>query len=278
MSKSLYLTPLLLILSISYSFSQQSFEPIELAKKIFSKTELKDLSSYCFGEYKGKPNGKDISESASLHFLLLEQTNMKAVVTMTILDSSGKGLDTYLHFTKDKIWKLEAFRALAMTGILEKVKEDMGKMTESQIDSLIAYRPSQEKDFILFKDREDFNFKLGNINLTLALDSEIIAHFIKNSFDFNRIKDSIIASQKLNSDKVEISKETQALMKKLYVDYEGSHYANFDNCITFLIGGMLDNVVGYLYCTNKDKLPKMDPSRLIMLREIGGGWYIFKTT
>ena len=41
---------------------------------------------------------------------------------------------------------------------------------------------------------------------------------------------------------------------------------------------MIDNTVGYLYVHDRENLPKMNPSRIIMIREIGSGWYLFKTT
>jgi hypothetical protein len=41
---------------------------------------------------------------------------------------------------------------------------------------------------------------------------------------------------------------------------------------------MLDNTVGYLYVKDKEDLPEMTDRRVIMIREISDGWYIYKTT
>jgi hypothetical protein len=278
MSKSIYLTLLILTLNVSDSFSQELLEPLQLAKNIFENKNFKQLKFYSTGEYEGRPNAQDFAANTSRTYLLLEQTPTNAVVSMTILDSSGKGLDTYLHFIKEKVWKLEAFRALAMTGMLETMKEEMEKLTNHQIDSLISDGQKKDNKYILFKDREDFDFKLGNTKLILSLDSEIIEHFTKHSNEFNRIKDSLLLLKNNSSEKIEIGEELTSSMKKIFIDPNGSHYSDFQNCITLLIGGILDNTVGYLYCANKNDLPKMNPSNLIMLREIGKGWYIFKTT
>jgi hypothetical protein len=58
-----------------------------------------------------------------------------------------------------------------------------------------------------------------------------------------------------------------------YGDYELG-----GGCLVFSIGGMMDNTVGFLYVKDKKHLPKMDDSGVIMIREIGDGWYLYKTT
>lgn len=102
--------------------SAQNLEPLDLAKKIFGKEPFPDIEKYSVGEYKGRPSGQDLLKRSLTHFALLGQSGNKAVVAMTILDSTGKGLDTYLHFEKDTIWKMRAFRALAMTRIIEQIE------------------------------------------------------------------------------------------------------------------------------------------------------------
>lgn len=42
--------------------------------------------------------------------------------------------------------------------------------------------------------------------------------------------------------------------------------------------GQLDNSVGFIYVKDKKDLPEMNPGRIIMIREITNGWYIYKTT
>jgi hypothetical protein len=124
-------TTLLLTFTTVYG---QTYEPLDLAKKIFSKETLPNIENYVAGEYEGKPNGKDLQNGSITKFMLLGQTDKTAVVGMTILDSLGKGFDTYLHFEKDSSWKMTAFRALAMTGMIEQIKIELEKMTPQQVD------------------------------------------------------------------------------------------------------------------------------------------------
>lgn len=129
------LTTLILTVTTVYG---QTYEPLDLAKKIFGKDSLRNIDNFITGEYKGRPNGQDLQSGSTTKFTLLGQTEKVAVVAMTILDSLGKGLDTYLHFEKDTVWKMSAFRALAMTGIIEQVKIELEKMTLQQVDDIIA--------------------------------------------------------------------------------------------------------------------------------------------
>ena len=92
---------LILIISTTIAGFGQSMEPMDLAKKIFSKEPFPNIEKWITGEYQGSPNGQDLQSGTVTHFLLLGQTSKKAVVAMTILDSTGKGFDSYLHFEKD---------------------------------------------------------------------------------------------------------------------------------------------------------------------------------
>jgi hypothetical protein len=97
------------ICSFCKTYGQTTLLPLDLAKKIFSKSKFIGIKKYCTDEYNGRPNGNDISKKAKLQFSLLEQTSDKAVVIMTILDKPGKGIDTYLHFSKEKYGKFALF-------------------------------------------------------------------------------------------------------------------------------------------------------------------------
>lgn len=274
------LTSLVLVATTVYG---QAYEPIDLAKKIFGKEKFPGIDKFIIGEYKGEPNGQDLHKGTTTKFMLLGQTEKTAVVAMTILDSSGTGLDTYLHFEKDMVWKMSAFRALAMTGIIEQVKVELEKMTPQQIDDIIAKsRENGGKDNAMFSSKEEYNFELGNARLTLELDENIIKHFLANQNIFERLKN--LALEQLANQQQDEERRTK-LIENLKADYQKVLISSVStggyelgNCINFSIGGMLDNTVGYLYVKDKKYLPAMNPERVIMIREIGNGWYMYKTT
>ena len=262
----------------------QAIEPLALSKKIFGKEPFPNIEKYVTGEYKGKPNGKDLQRGSTTRFLLLGQTGNKAVVAMTILDSTGKGLDTYLHFEKDSLWKMNAFRGLAMTGLIERAKTELEKMTPGQVDEIIENgKKAKSNEYFIFGSKEDYHFKLGNARLTLDLDENIIQHFIKNKAAFERLKEA--ALKELAGNKSD-GEPAVKLVENLSHDYRnlfisavsyGDHLPG-PKCLDFSIGGMLDNTVGYLYVSDKKDLPEMSDRKVIMLREIADGWYLYKTT
>ena len=96
----------------------QSDSPLTLVKTIFARDSFPNLVKHITGEYNGHPNGTDLPANVKTDFLLLGQDEKRAVVNMTITDSLGKEFDTYVHLIKDSIWKVTAFRALAMHLIL----------------------------------------------------------------------------------------------------------------------------------------------------------------
>ncbi len=141
---------------------------MDLAKKIFGKDTFPNIKNYVTGEYKGRPNGQDMQQGVTTKFILLEQTNKKAVVALTISDSLNKGVDAYLHFAKGTVWKMCAFRGFAMTGVAEQIKNSLEKFTLQQVDDIITKsKEIKEFDFSFFTSREEYYFRLGNAKLVL---------------------------------------------------------------------------------------------------------------
>ncbi|MDA3844087.1 MAG: hypothetical protein PF588_06940 [Candidatus Kapabacteria bacterium] len=277
----LIMTLTILILSVPTAFGQ-SYEPLDLAKKIFGKDSLANIGNYITGEYTGRPNGQDIAKNMTTKFTLLAKTDKTAVVSMTILDSAKHGFDGYLHFEKDSVWKMSAFRALALTGIIQQMVQELEKLTPEQVDELITESNQSDNGIEMFASKDEYDFRLGNAKLIIALDDNIAAHFLKNKSKFEMIKD--LASKQLEGESRDEEMSIK-LVENLINDYQKILISSvstggyeFGNCIVFLIGGMVDNTVGYLYVKDEKDLPKMNSDRTIMIRKIADGWYIYKTT
>lgn len=238
----------------------QNYEPLELAKIQMSK-DYKKIKKFYGKNFEG-PNGSQINDSVKLTFREIYRTNHYSVINATFSDNySGKNLDTYFHFEKEKEWKITAFRALAMTGLLYAGLQELEKMSEEEIQEII----NSSK---IFNSKEDHMYFKENIKLSIGSDDEIIAHFIKNKTDFETLKKSI-----------KQGKADELLAKKLYLSRNlNATEPICEKCIILPIGGILDNTVGYFFIENKKDLPEPDPSRIIMLREIESGWYLYKTT
>jgi hypothetical protein len=261
----------------------QALEPVAIAQQIFGKTPFPALKRYSTGEYQGHPNGQDLPPAATTRFLLLGQDNEKAVVAMTIQGQAGQTIDTYLHFRKDTIWKLSAFRALAMTGMIAQAKKELEQMTPAQVDKLIANSAAKKnKKEEMITSRADYDYELGNFSLVLESDDRLVEHFRKNQAEFARLRDLALAeTPNAGLDEYRgapVATAEQTAYRKLFISSIRAEHATGGKRLNFLIGGILDNSVGYFYVTDKHAVPTMSPGDIIMIREIGNGWYLYKTT
>ena len=267
-----------LLLLVNCMFIQsQNYEPIELAKKLF-QTDFPDVKNYSKDEFEGHPNKSDLAKNSNLNFKTLVQDEKNAVVNVTIKDSLGKGFDSYLHFEKDQTWMITAFRGLAQMGMLQQMLQEFDKMSDKDIDKILEVEKKLKSP--AFQSKEDFKFLIENTKLTLNLDDNIIKHFTDNKENFLFLKDNIEQYKKanLNVSPKEIKSHFDKELTTLYLNSFGNNYFPCADCFVLTIGGMTDNTVGYFYENDKTKIPSTDPSRVIMIREIGNGWYIFKTT
>lgn len=271
-----------LLLLASLAYGQVQYEPLELAKKILTEDDPGDMSAYYADKSKDALSKEDFREGLTFNFRELYKDEDVAVVNITLTDGSD-GLDIYVHFVKEGVWKIKATRGLALTGIIYKVIDEYSNMTDSQIDSLVQTESAKENG--RYKSREDFDLDLKNTQLIVALDDTIVRHFQDNKAAFESLKDKVSAYVKtLPENKQDrsqsISQPFSSEIRNLLLGgiFLDNYLLGCADCLEFSIGGMVDNIVGYFYLEDKSKLPKPNPSRVIMIREIGNGWYMYKTT
>ncbi|PTQ92637.1 hypothetical protein C8P68_11114 [Mucilaginibacter yixingensis] len=272
---------LLLLLLFSIWGFAQTYDPLSLSKRIFSRDTMPDLSKYSTDEYQGHPNGTDLPSYFTPSFELLGQTANTAVVCMAITDTTGNVLNAYLHFKHETVWKLAAFRALAMTGIIQQVNAELKAMKPAQIDSIIASKPVDGVDQRIFKSKEEYQFVLDNSSLTLASDDKLVAHFNHHRQLFEQLKDELLANNNASAFEKDVKTKADGMKPRINALLISNVTAKGDTRCTgldFLIGGITDNSVGYLYFKNEKDVPEMSPGEYIMIRKLGNGWYLYKTT
>ncbi len=279
----IYILLFSITLFISANCFSMNLEPLPLAQKIFGNDSIPNIADYITGEYIGRPNGTDIPKGSSKKFLLLGQNENTAVVSLTTIDTNGKGIDLYLHFLKESTWKICAVRFLSISGTVEYKVKALERLSPKQIDSIIN-NPQEEikgKKVIKFTSRDEYNFLLGNAKLTIALDDSIVNHFEKNKDEFEKIKEIAFKQMKKKKKSTFDDKFFKYLEKqfhKVFISSLSFRNDRMQNSLIFQIYGSFKNEVGYLYLKDKTKLPKMTPNSVIMLRELSDGWYIYKTT
>lgn len=281
------LTIFILLLSNLILFAQNDLTPLDLTRKYFNR-ELKNYKSVLIGEAKEQNfNPKEISKNAKFKFEILSYSENKAVIAISIKDNNNYQ-DLYAFWIKDNDWKIKAFRALWLPGMfygmLDKYKdldsngikqeyEKMIKETKARNDTISIQQIVEALGTI-----DDFQFEIKNMKLTVATDSILIDHFSQNKDKFDSLLTKIKKDTVTNSEMWRLDSKST---------YKGDMHAilvasisNYDDnkLISFIIGGMIDNSVGYFYCENINDLPEMTDNRYIMIRKLGNGWYLYKTT
>ena len=134
----------------------------------------------------------------------------------------------------------------------------------------------------LFKSRGEYQFMLGNTKLILSSDKDLIEHFNKNKAQFFKLKNELIAAgiykSQTGTKRMKGMDGINLGLKKLFIDNVKSNTNELKNSLDFMIGGILDNTVGYLYIKDENNVPQMSPGNYIMVRSLGDGWYLYKTT
>ncbi|BCM92020.1 hypothetical protein IAD21_03899 [Abditibacteriota bacterium] len=157
-------------------------------------------------------------------------------------------IDVYFYLTRSgSNWKLSALRTLALTGITGMVRDQL-----------------ERKPKLSPKERDE----LANIHLLLSLDADLRAHFQRNQAAFARLATS--ERQPLSS--TELTK----LKRQLAFDPSPSASEHGDG-LEWIIGGTLDNTVGYGY-SKSGQLPPISPNEIIWAERLSPHWYLFRTT
>jgi uncharacterized protein YrzB (UPF0473 family) len=247
---------------------------MELARHIFSRDVDNDfVNKHMTGDYSGHPNGKDLPPGATVTFRLLQETAKQAVIAMTLTDQDGKSNNKYLFFQQDSEgWKMYAIAQPTLARIHERKKQEMEAMSQEQIDSALSIARQYEDPE--YKTKEEFDFILNSLRLKLAPDDTLVAHFQKYQTTFDSLR---IAAMKAKPSAVAyqttlVNTKTPALRPLLISNVTTGGFLP-EQCIDFHIQ---HDQVGYLYVPDKKYLPELAPDKVMMLREVGKGWYLYK--
>ncbi|MBW3372876.1 hypothetical protein KYK31_02745 [Hymenobacter norwichensis] len=253
-------------------------EPLQIARQFVDTDGWPQMKEYlcCEAQQQAKNQtlGQQIPHNLQRSCELLQQGDSTAVVAVELRDSVSRN-DFYLHFAKEAdAWKLQAIRSLAMTQLGPPMLKLLTAMPETEIAQYNQKHPDA-----------DHAFTVGNLRLWIGSDADVINHFTSHQAGFQKVvrlvqtrqyftaTDSIAGEQAANTDP-----EVKNLLRKLYIGRITQHETNCDSCIEFIIGGRVDNTVGLLYQPKPAEVPAMDPDRLIVVRPITKGWYLYKTT
>ncbi len=165
--------------------------------------------------------------------------------------------DMYFYLEFDGTWKIGAMRRLALTGMVE--------------DLYFALKAKKN----LSPEEKD---TLANIELVLASDKVLKEWFAHNRelLDqlYNLIRSKVGGESLYINDSDKRFPEVAQSLKRLHLS--GVNVQANGN-VEIVIGGMLDNTVGFMYSPSKNP-PSISPSSNIWVEEVTDKWYLFRTT
>lgn len=277
----------LILLSPLNSFSQdlKDLTPLDITERFLGKDGFSDKNLYLCCEMKpdiesDSTLGQVIADSVSRSFELLYQDSIFAVTSVELSTSKIKQ-NWYFYFKRDTYWVIETMRSLVMTGIAAKLVEAYENVSEDSLkrmDSLVLVKSDS------FKVKRISILKtLKQARLELSSDKELLEYFLEHKNSFVNLVNIFTENFEQTENGEKNFNEDEIIIKSL--DSLAIHRFSFGNDFTegkvgycFLIGGILDNMVGFFYEPDKTKVPKISKSGFIMIREIGDGWYLYKTT
>jgi FtsZ-binding cell division protein ZapB len=278
---------ILISLSSMIAYGQIDSVPLSLTKKYFNG-EIRNYKSVLIGEAKDqKFNPKKISKDAVMEFETLMLKDNKAAIAVSLAEGE-QHTDIYTFWTKDKDWKIKAFKALWLPGVFYMYYDRFKDLDSAGIN--LEYKKmideikqrndtlSDEQIVEQIGTLEDLQENVQNMRLTVNSDEKLKEHFYSNQEKFQallvKIQNDSISQEKMW--RIRKQPDYKDDLRELLLSGISSY--NGQSLIDFNIGGMIDNSVGYLYCKNPDDIPDITVNRYIMIRKLDNGWYLYKTT
>jgi len=209
------------------------------------------------------PMGKLLFEQSETEPNILVVGNNYAVARTRLNDP--KPLDVYFYLRRDNSWKITALRALACTGPLGAIADQLQK--KKSAGSLSSEESST----------------LQNLHITLATDKDLKIWFKQNESALEQLAQSGSQLSPGTSIIVNDHRQPHAISENLIVKekLKSLHLSSLNKIdekqIEIIIGGVTDNTVGFLYAPD-NKPPLLGPSEYIWVEKVADKWYLFRTT
>lgn len=252
-------------------------QPLEIARRFVAKGQWPRMKSYLCCEVaqqaKAQTLGQQIPANLERKCQLLQQDNASAVVAVELRDTASTA-DFYLHFVKEADdWKLQAVRGLSGTSLGKQMLQLMQGMPDAEVSRYNQSHPDA-----------DHAFTVENLKLWIGADARIIEHFNRNRAGFEEVVRTVEARGYLAQPTPQAEQQANTdpaikdRLQQLYIRRLTRRTTACGACLEFLIGGVTNDTVGLLYQPNPAAVPAMNPAHIIVIKPLGGGWYLYKTT
>lgn len=269
------------ILLLSFSFAARAqhagdtLSPMRVVEKYLSPNGFPEkMRHFCcemYQEWMAKQTlGEQLAVTVKREFHLLYQDSARAVVTVWLHDSLTS-MDVYFYLQHRSVWTVYAVRSLVM--------KDFAVRELERLDSIPA---KQRGSAYTKKSGHTWQFDYDNAKLWSAPDTNLATHFYQHKAAFTKLEtyrakkyplkagDSVYVDVMVNK---KIRKQADKLLiRNIIVDKHAP------GAVLYLIGGLLDNTAGYMYQPDPAKVPPVTAGYFILVRPLGNGWYLYKTT
>jgi hypothetical protein len=194
-----------------------------------------------------------------------------AVARVTVHDPGGKSfkldekeefefhtpaLDTNLYFYLENsdTWRVTGVRALAQTWLDE--------LLIALDDAFPLQDPEQREN-------------VAQARLTLQSDQQLVQWFAEHRADLDALASRTI---ELARGEAKYFKKDGELAEALTALHIHGAELQSDHTVRIVIGGITDNIVGFLLVPEGVALPHITPNDVIWAQSLGGGWFLFRTT
>ena len=185
------------------------------------------------------------------------------VISIELRDG-GRKENWYAHLLRDSVdWKLEAVRRLFIPGFMDDLVDSVRKMPAP---------PDSLKRFV------------DELELVLASDDSLESYARERLADLNFLATSYlkltdrkaVRAWRDESGDSPTTARLRSKLRELHLDSVAD--SEQPGGVVAMIGGFIDNAVGFVYVPPGQVPPKMSPNHYIVVLPVAPNWYLFKTT
>jgi hypothetical protein len=238
--------------------------PAWIVEQFFVRKSFPDCANYLFDEMVERVSdptiGAGLPPGTVVTYRPILLTPDSAVYAVTLrLGDQVEDLYAFLE-SRGSEWRMGAIRALALPGFVYMLRDSL--RAETRIGAQEAAT-------------------LANMELVTSSDSALRAYFVihrsalatlTRTFLESRVE-RVAAYQEQDSEPAAIVERLRA-MSLHAIEYDPEHVG----CVRVVIGGILDNSVGFFHAPAGCNPPAMSPHDIILLDALEPGWYLYKTT
>lgn len=263
------------ILSNAQSTPGDTLSPMRVVEKYLSPNGFPEkMRHFCCEMYHewGAPKtlGQQLAVTVTRDIHLLYQDTAKAVITVWLHDSTTS-MDVYFYLQHRGVWTVYAVRSLVM--------KDVAKKELKRLDSIPMHQRGKPYATI---SNHTWQFDYDNTVLWGKSDTLLAQNFYDHRDAFLKLekarakkyplKASDTLKMNISVDKKMRKQMNKLLLREILLD------PHAPGAILYHIGGVLDNSVGYMYQPDPAKVPQVTAGYFILIRPLGNGWYLYKTT